>query len=189
MPKRETAASASQRSAAPKKPRGKVTDAFVHAGKENLAKGRAKRDKIREQAKDAGLDPAPVRWAQLLDGTITVRDLDDEELERFRMRSKDGLMSGRPAMVPSHIAQAMRSEGIRRFQETIENSLLKIADTLLDIMENGEKDSDKIRAADILSNRILGKAPETITVRAETGFEELLRETSGIDIDRERVDE
>src|SRR6478736_6392746 len=97
MAKRETAADLSQRAVTPKPGTkgSKQTAAQKRAAAENLRKGREARDRKRQEAREAAergevRDTTAVRWAKLLDDTLTVQDLDEEELARMQVRGKDG---------------------------------------------------------------------------------------------------
>src|SRR5687768_1061713 len=81
---------------------------------DNLRKGRQKVSQRAAEARAAGAPKAKERWAMLLSGTILVSELDDDEIRRMRVRSRDGSFSGRPRPVPSHIAVAMQREGMER---------------------------------------------------------------------------
>src|SRR5690606_26981830 len=95
MAKRETSAGRTSRAGR------EQTDAERAAGQANLAKGRARKAKAREEAKKNPRPSAADRWAQLLDGTLTVKDLDDDEINKMRVRSADGTFNGAGRRLPS----------------------------------------------------------------------------------------
>lgn len=157
--------------------RGPASDAQKAAGRANLARGRAKREKTRaEQEDNPDAMPAKERWAMLLSGTITVKDLDDDELARMQVRSRDGSFAGRRRAVPSHIAQQMQQEGIRRATELFRTAAPAAVKRLLEIAEDPDaKNSDIIKALGLVLDRGLGRVPETIRVEdSRSGWEELL---------------
>lgn len=129
-----------------------------------LESGRAKRDEQRKMPKEDGL-PAKERWAMLLSGSLTVKDLDDDELAKMRVRSRDGTFSGRPRAVPSHLAQQMQQEGIRRATELFRIAAPKAVRGLLEIAEDPDaKDSDRLKAYSLIMDRGLGRVPETVRI-------------------------
>lgn len=161
------------------------------AGRNNFAAGRAKRDAQRAEAKKKDLPSAHERWGMVLSGTLSVRDLDDDEVAKMRVRGKDGGFSGRPPMVPSHLAQQFREEYFRRTMDRFRSAAPGVSQSLVDIATDpDEKTSDRLKAMDMLLNRAFGRAPETIKVETTTPFEDLLRASNGkIDLDRDIPDD
>lgn len=180
MTKRETAADLSQRGVTPKPGTkgSKQTPAQKRAAKENLAKGREARDRKRREAQEAALrgearDTTAVRWSKLLDGTLAVTDLDDEELARMQVRGKDGQFNGFGRTIPSGIAQSMQREAIKRATELFRLAAPKAVKRLLEIADDIDtKDSDAIAALRILLDRGLGKMPETVLVEEKNKWDE-----------------
>jgi hypothetical protein len=181
MTERESPAQRSRRGGARKR-----TPAAVQAGKDNLAKGRAKRAEVRKAAGDR--DTAAVRWSKLLSGEITVKDLDDEEIEKRNVKGKDGCINGTRA-VPSHIGAAMAKELMSRADGALRKNLIKAVDYLGDVIDDSDaKDSDKIKAADMIINRLMGKPDQRLVIQDETKFEAMAREAAGVVVDREMAD-
>lgn len=148
-------------------------DAATPAQRAALDAGRkARADKL---AKSTDEDRAAVRWAKLLDGTITVADLDDEEVSRMRVRGKSGGFAGRGPTVPSHLIQQFQSEQMKRTKTILSKHLLKGAEEIGKILSDPEaKDADKIKAFALLADRILGRNPETVHVKAEDPWAAML---------------
>lgn len=153
------------------------------AQKEAMDKGRKKRhDNLKK-----GGPTQKERWGMLLSGTLTVKDLDDDEIERMRVRGKGGEFSGRAPAVPSHLARAFRAEGIRRAEAQFNTYAPKAVKRLLEIADDPDtKDADAIRALDIILNRGLGRTPEVIHVQT-SGFDDVSSKV--VDIDRSMVAE
>lgn len=126
--------------------------------------------------------PARDRWAKLLDGTLTVRDLDDAEIAKMRVKGKGGTFSGKAPAIPSHLAQQFRSEAIRRAKEQINLATPEVTKELLKIARDADtKDSDRIKVLMYLMDRQLGKTPDTIRVEGESDFDSMLRRAVGLD--------
>lgn len=185
MAKRDDAADPTKPAVASKR---KPSAAQKAAGRANVAKGRAKKAEQTKAAKEAGLPRASERWAQLLDGSLTVQDLDNEELAKMRVRGADGGFSGRRPAVPSHLAQAMQKEAIKRATEMFRNAAPKAVKRLLEIADDPEtKDADAIRALDIVLNRGLGKMPETVLIEEKSKWEGA-QDGAFSGVDRDSVD-
>ncbi len=152
-----------------------ATDAQRAAGRENLAKGRAAKEEKRKSAKAAGAVKAKERWAMLLSGTITVKDLDDDEISRMRVRGKDGGFSGRPPMMPSNIAQSFHAEALRRAQDKFRTGAPEAVQALLDIGKDGSvKEGDRIRALTYIVDRALGKTPQDVNLKVDDPWSAML---------------
>lgn len=179
MAKRETAASQTRR----------ATDKQKAAGAQNLAKGRQKKAKAREEAKTKGKPTATERWAQLVDGQLTVAELDDEELRRMKVRSLDGTFNGpRPSRMPSHLAQAFHQEAIKRANDKLRTAAPEAVQALLDIGRDPDvKESDRVRALMYVVDRSLGKTPETVRIEGQSKFDRMLSEA--LDLDRDLADD
>ena len=126
-------------------------------------RGRAKRDennKKRREAREAGV---PTRASLLLDGKITVKDMDDEELSRMRCRDRAGGFSGGTPSWPAHLARQMQRELIRRGGDEFSGAYLLAIKTLKDIAKDpSEKAADRVKAAVTIIERVSGKVPEKV---------------------------
>lgn len=152
-----------------------------------LAAGQETKRKMAEEAKAAGAGKAKERWAMLLSGTLTVRDLDDKEVAKMRVRGKDGGFSGKARAIPSHLINQFVSEQLRRANDRMRKALPDTVDVLVAIMKDPEaKHSDQIRAAQLLQDRILGKAPETVRIESANEWDSLF--VDSVDIDRADLD-
>lgn len=165
---------AERKSAAGRKKRT-PTAAEIAAGSANLARGRKSTEERRKKAKEMGLETGPQRWARLLDGSLTVRDLDDDEIKNMYVRNADGGFAGKRRTIPSHIAQQFHSEAIRRSNDRLRSAAPEAVQALIDIGKNpAVKESDRVRALMYVVDRALGKTPETMVVKAEDRFADLL---------------
>lgn len=177
--KRETAAN---RSKSPQP----ITDAQREAGRANLAKGRATKAAIRAKAAEEDRMSAQDRWAMLLSGTLTVRDLDDQEIRKMRVRSADGTFNGPGKQrLPSHLAQQFLNEAMRRANDKIRTAVPEAVKILVEIAKDPDaKHADRLKAISMLMDRGMGRVPET--VRIESGdhpWEALLTDAVGVDRD------
>lgn len=171
MAKRETAPGSAQRA----------------AQLANLAKGRQAKKDIAAAAREDGLMKAKDRWAMLIAGTLTVKDLDDKEVEKMKVRNADGTMGGKRRAIPSHLIQQFTQEQLVRANAKMRRALPETINVLVEILNDGSaKHSDRLRAAQMLQDRILGKAPETVRIQEVNEWDSMF--TDAVDIDRNGLD-
>lgn len=163
------------------------TQAALDAGRANLAKGRESKEAAAAEAKARGAKRAGERWAMLLDGRLTIKELDDEEIKKGRVRGADGGFTGRRAAVPSHLMQQFQGEAIRRAKEKIVQATPEVTKILLDMLRDEDVPvAQRVKIGMYLMDRQLGKAPETIRVEGASEFDKVTMEALGLD--REMVD-
>lgn len=185
MAKRDTSAGSKRRATSPMAGK-KQTPAQKAAAAANLAKGRASKEEARRKAKEQPENTmtAGERWAMLLDGTLTVRDLDDEEIRKMRVRSVDGTFNGAGRRLPSHLAVQFQQEAIRRATEMFRTAAPRAVERLLEIADDPDaKHSDVIKALSLIMDRGLGKVPETLRVEGASAWDVLGAEAAGLDRD------
>lgn len=117
------------------------------------------------------------RYALFLSGKITVEDLDDDELAQGRLKAVDGTFRGRPPKtIPADMVAAMRREWISRAEARLREALMeKGIGTLVDLASNAVDESVRLRAAQGIIERTMGKVPDKIHVQAEDPVETLFR--------------
>lgn len=118
------------------------------------------------------------RYAQLLAGTLSVEDLDDEELARGQLRSADGTWRGRPPKaIPQEMVQRMRREWLGRAEAKLRAALLESGlGTLVELADNELIDPGvRLRAAQTIIERTMGKVPDKVVLAAEDPVEALFR--------------
>lgn len=126
----------------------------------------------------------------LLDGRLTVADLDDEEIRKMRVRGADGGFAGRRPAIPSHIAQQMQAEAIKRAQEKFRNAAPRAVDALIELANDPDiKPGDRIRALTLVLERSLGKVPDTVRVEAADAWGKLMRDASPEQFAREAIED
>jgi hypothetical protein len=121
-----------------------------------------------------GLVSVPPRIQQLLDGTLPIEDLDEEELARGYPRATDGTFRNPPVVIPRAIHNRMMQELFRRANTTLKESLSDAAATMTNII-NDPKQDPKIRleASKWLIERIMGKTPEVVVNVEDKRYEKL----------------
>lgn len=159
-----------------------ASEAQKAAGRANLAKGRAAKEKQREAGRKAGSKPVADRWAMLLSGQLTVKDLDDAEIMKMRVRSKSGTFDGPARALPSHLAQQFAAEAVRRAKSQIHAATTEVTKELLNIARDEDVPvAQRIKVLMYLQDRQLGKAPETVRIEGASAFDEVTMEALGLD--------
>lgn len=118
------------------------------------------------------------RYALLINGILKVEDLDDDELARGQLKDKNGQFKGRPPkMIPQELVQAMRREWLGRAESKLREALMDHGlGTLVELAKNKNVDeSVRLRAAQTIIDRTMGKVPDKIELRAEDPVEALFR--------------
>ncbi len=121
--------------------------------------------KRRTQNGGAIIRLSPTVAGAVYDG-VSFDDWDDEELMRGRRRNKHGKFTGRPPLV---IAASMHQElNRRRFSrahQIMASSLADAAAMLGSIVRDEQAaPADRIRAAEVLFDRVLGKPRESVSL-------------------------
>lgn len=104
------------------------------------------------------------RYQMLIDGDLTVEDLDDDEIQRGRCKDKNGNFSGRPpASFPRALHDAMHNEFLRRTSETFKPLVDVATGVLLDVALNKRAAAPaRVQAANILLERGAGKVKDQV---------------------------
>lgn len=126
-----------------------------------LAANRRKKAEAEGRAKP----PEPKsRYQMLIDGDLTVSDLDDEEVARGRTKDKNGNFSGRPPKgFPRELHDALHNEFIRRTNETFKPLVEVATQVLLDVALNRRAAAPaRVQAANILLERGAGKVKDQV---------------------------
>lgn len=121
-------------------------------------------------------------WRAFQSGRIPWSDLDDEELTRLQLRDVNGeFRGGKPRVVPRELAQLHARELIARNDKLMKEVILKATSVFTDVIDSSTaSDADKMKAAQYLHDRILGKTPERVEMKAELKPWESLVEEIGV---------
>jgi len=101
--------------------------------------------------------------------------MDDEEILRGRRRDAHGTFGGGVVKHPNDEHQqrvrAILEQGQRLFQESTPRAI----QTLIAVMEDGESPAAaRVRAAELILDRVYGKAPLNMRIIGDTPFERLM---------------
>lgn len=126
------------------------------------------------------------RWSQIIqevrEGVYTweefAESLDPEELARGKLRDGQGGFRGRPpTLVPAAFHQACTRELQKRFSEEMRANLLKAAEELIKIGMNDDVETrDRIKVLTYVIERVMGKIPEKVEVKAADPWETIISE-------------
>ena len=122
-----------------------------------------------------GLVTIPARVQALLDGTLSVEELDDEELARGYPRASDGTFRGKPSVVPTSVHQRIQRELFRRAGEQLKTNLIGAVEAMTKIATDPEVSAgDRMKAAQWVVERVMGKTPDVTVSMDEKRYEKLL---------------
>lgn len=107
------------------------------------------------------------RYRELVEGEISVEDLDTEELAKGRLKDKNGRFTGRPPkFLPRQLVDAMRSEHYKRVNAVLEESLSDTVKTMRAIMRDPDVEpAVRLKAAVYVYERFMGKTPDRVEVK------------------------
>ena len=129
------------------------------------------------------------RMKALMDGEISVEDLDYEELQMGQVRNVKGNFKGRPTdMVPRKFYEALVQELHRRWQAKLNEDIEPMRQVLRDLATNPKASHDaKYKSAVYLIERAAGKVPEKNEVKLEVSKWEDAIEGILVDTDKEEA--
>lgn len=108
------------------------------------------------------------RYQDLMDGTLSVEDLDDEECVRGQLRASDGSFRGRPPKaVPRELYLKMQSEAAKRWENKMKGMVDLSIEALGKLVTNGRSEMVRYQAAVYLVERTMGKTPDRVQISAE----------------------
>lgn len=109
------------------------------------------------------------RMQAIMDGKMSIEDLDDEEIERGQIRDKNGGFRGtKMDMIPRKFYEQARAEMLRRWQMQVEAELAPALKVLRTIAHNERLPADaRYKSAVYLIERAAGKVPEKTEMKVE----------------------
>jgi len=121
--------------------------------------------KVRGKRGGARVQISPAAAGIIYDGD-SLDDWDDEELLRGQRRSKNGKFHGRPPVViPAALHKELTRRRYSRAHDILADSLVDGAQMLRAIVNDSSAEaSDRIRAVELMFNRVLGKPRESVSL-------------------------
>ncbi|UJQ86417.1 hypothetical protein WOJTEK_88 [Gordonia phage Wojtek] len=134
-----------------------------------------------KQYLDPELQARMTRYQKLVHGIITVEDLDDEELARGQCRDANGRFSGNPPKnIPKDIHDALVKRLFERAREAFQAELLPAIQTLGELARSDAVEpADRIKAASLVIDRVMGKNAEVIVHKQDAPWELALKTITG----------
>lgn len=141
---------------------------------------------------------------RILTGQEDLSTWEDEELKRGQRRDKNGRFQGKPPLV---VPKALHDELIRRTMsrshmilvEAVEDAATAVVEIMNGFYTEGEDDpkaKDRLKAAEMIMNRVLGKEPIKVEIAAfkakyEEAFEAMIvpDDDTVIDVDSWEADD
>lgn len=106
----------------------------------------------------------------ILEGSEDVSLWDEEELLRGQKRSSNGKWQGRPPkVVPLRIHEELTRRRLSKAYELLRENLVGAVEVLGQIVQDTDAEhKDRIKAAELIMERVMGKAPARVDVRLNT---------------------
>lgn len=126
------------------------------------------------------------RIQDLVAGKISVRDLDDDEIYKCRIRNAAGGFSPRPEYIPGAMVDLILREQQRRFNEWVTESVPEARRAVMDLIKSPRLqpgDRTRLEAANMILERFAGKIPDRVEVSAEVKHYERVLEGVLVDVD------
>lgn len=114
-------------------------------------------------------EPVHRVWRNFASGRIPWSELDNEELARLQCRDKNGtFIGGKPAVIPRDVVQMHARELLARNDKLMKEVILKSTQVFIDIIDDDmASDADRMKAAQYLQDRVMGKTPDKVELKAE----------------------
>lgn len=143
-----------------KKPR---PDAAIAARKESA--------RIAKEAKDAGVKSPLQRFR---DGEYPVSEWTDEEVFKGRPINLDGTFGGTFPNFTGRQNQQIKAELLKRGQREMDSMFKDVVKVLHQVALHGDTDAARVKAADLLMQRVAGRVPERIEVKSSDPWQDIL---------------
>ena len=130
-----------------------------------MPKGTSRTNKALPGKDEKGLAVrATDRYQAMLNGTLSVEDLDDDEIIRGQLRDKNGQFRGSaPLLIPRVFHQRAVKELMHRADMSILSNLTDAQKAVADIMNNPKAPAiARLEAAKYMWERIQGKIPDKV---------------------------
>jgi hypothetical protein len=108
--------------------------------------------------------------SEVLEDPSKVDEWDDEELRRGRRRDRNGKFTGRdPVVIPTAVYREMVRRSIRKAEVEMTTNLEAACKMLTGVIGDMEaEDRDRIKAAEILLNRVMGKEATKVELSSKS---------------------
>jgi hypothetical protein len=145
----------------------------------------------RKTVKSGAIVTTSPRWQALIDGDMSVQDLEDDEILTGRLRMDNGKLAPRGVnVIPRRLHEAMMRELKFRMQNKFAEEIEGAIDQLVWVMYNGEtRDMVKLQAAQTIIERVLGKveSKQTVTLEATPWQQAIEAGDLLVDVDQQPI--
>lgn len=106
---------------------------------------------------------------RILTGQEDLSEWDDEELRRGQRRDKNGRFQGvAPKIVPKAIHDELVRRTLSQANDLFNENVVTAVECLIDVVKGADsEDKDRIRAAAMILDRVMGKTPDKVELSAE----------------------
>ena len=160
----------------PRAKTGPKTPEGISKSAEALVRGRAKRDANtarRRELRAQGVKSGIQRWR---DGEYPPSMWTDEEVRRGRPAHEDGTFQGPPPSMTGKQAAEIRAELLKRGQRRMDEMFDVALDTLKSVAQHGEQDSARVKAAQLIIERVAGKVPDKMEIKSSDPWQDIIDE-------------
>jgi hypothetical protein len=109
----------------------------------------------------------------IVNGDLDISVWSDEELLRGQRKNKNGKWTGRaPVLLPAHLVHELTKRRFQRAHVLLADSLVDCVQMLRSVVNDKRASkSDRIKAAEIIMDRVLGKPKEQVSLDINPGWQ------------------
>ncbi|HVX19210.1 MAG TPA: hypothetical protein VHA73_14360 [Acidimicrobiales bacterium] len=109
----------------------------------------------------------------ILNGTEDLSVWSEEELLRGQRRDRNGRWAGRPPkVVPLRVHEELTRRRLDKAYELLRDNLVAAVEVLGEVVQDKKAaPKDRLRAAELIMERVMGKAPMKVEVGVKTKFD------------------
>lgn len=111
----------------------------------------------------------PRTMSKVIDGTIPVSEMDDDELAKGNLKDVNGVFTAPPPrLLPKTVSDKRVREQMARVQEGFMAVALRATAVAIEVMDDATNSgSERLSAAKYVHERFLGKVPDKVELQAE----------------------
>ena len=152
------------------------------AGRVNLAKMRETKRLNQAQATRDRLAGVPTRYQLYCDGKLPLDEWTEAELSHGRPASRDGSFDGPGPKFTPREHQAIRAALLRHGEKLLASYYPGALKVLEEVASYGESEPSRVKAANLLIERIAGRTVEKIEIKSSDPWQDILDEIMEDDV-------
>jgi hypothetical protein len=112
----------------------------------------------------------------IVNGDLDISVWSDEELLRGQRKNKNGKWTGRaPVLLPAHLVHELTKRRFQRAHVLLADSLVDCVQMLRAVVNDRRASkSDRIKAAELIMDRVLGKPKESVELDINPGWQSIV---------------